>query len=67
MNDLFSIQEKLLIHLIRHVTNERNQELIFLNRDILTLNQMTEPFDKLSYSQQLTFLVQMISRFKMER
>ena len=56
MNDLFSIQEKLLIHLIKHVTNERNQELIFLNRDILTLNQMTEPFDKLSYSQAIDIL-----------
>jgi asparaginyl-tRNA synthetase len=56
MNDLFSIQEKLLIHLIKHVTNERSQELIFLNRDILTLNQMTEPFDKLSYSQAIDIL-----------
>jgi asparaginyl-tRNA synthetase len=56
MNDLFSIQEKLLIHLIKHVTNERNQELIFLNRDILTMNQITEPFDKLSYSQAIDIL-----------
>lgn len=56
MNDLFSIQEKLLIHLIRHVTKDRNQELIFLNRDILTLNQMKEPFDKLSYSQAIDIL-----------
>lgn len=56
MNDLFSIQEKLLIHMIRHVTKDRNEELKFLNRDTLALNHVVGPFDKLSYSQAIDIL-----------
>ena len=56
MADLFSIQEKLLVQMIRHVTKDRYNELKFLNRDILALNQVVEPFDKLSYSQAIDIL-----------
>lgn len=59
LNDLFSIQEKLLINLIGHVTKVRNQELEFLKREVLTLNQIQEPFDKLSYSQAIEILSSM--------
>lgn len=51
MTDLFSIQEKLLVYLVRNLTRERREELEFLNRDIQALNKITEPFDKLSYNQ----------------
>ncbi|HEY9399663.1 MAG TPA: asparagine--tRNA ligase [Nitrososphaeraceae archaeon] len=56
MDDLFSIQEKLLINLIRHTTKERNEELKFLDRDVQALNQITEPFDKMSYNQAINIL-----------
>jgi asparaginyl-tRNA synthetase len=56
MDDLFSIQEKLLIDLIRHTTKDRSEELKFLNRDVQALNQITEPFDKLSYNQAFDIL-----------
>jgi len=51
ITDLFSIQEKLLVYLVRNLTRERREELEFLNRDIQALNKITEPFDKLSYNQ----------------
>jgi asparaginyl-tRNA synthetase len=56
MDDLFSIQEKLLIDLIRHTTKDRSEELKFLNRNVQALNQVTEPFDKLSYNQAFDIL-----------
>ena len=59
LNDLFSIQEKLLVNLIGHVTKARNEELEFLKRDVLSLNQIQEPFDKLSYSQAIEILSSM--------
>jgi len=59
LNDLFSIQEKLLVNLIGHVTKVRNEELEFLKRDVLSLNQIQEPFDKLSYSQAIEILSSM--------
>lgn len=59
LNDLFSIQEKLLVNLIGHVTKVRNEELEFLKRDVLSLNQIKEPFDKLSYSQAIEILSSM--------
>ena len=59
LNDLFSIQEKLLINLIGHVINERREELEFLKRDISSLTQIKEPFDKLSYSQAIETLSSM--------
>ena len=51
ITDLFSIQEKLLVYLVRNLTRERKEELEFLNRDIQALNKIKEPFDKLSYNQ----------------
>ncbi|MGI0022058.1 MAG: amino acid--tRNA ligase-related protein, partial [Nitrososphaeraceae archaeon] len=54
--DLFSIQEKLLVYLVRNLTRERREELEFLNRDIQALNKITEPFDKLSYNQAINDL-----------
>ena len=59
LNDLFSIQEKLLVNLIGHVTRARNEELEFLKRDVLSMNQIQEPFDKLSYSQAIEILSSM--------
>jgi len=59
LNDLFSIQEKLLVNLIGHVTKARNEELEFLKRDVLSMNQIQEPFDKLSYSQAIEILSSM--------
>jgi len=56
MNDLLSIQEKLLVDLIRHITEHKKEELKFLNQDVLTLNQATEPFDKISYSEAIDIL-----------
>jgi asparaginyl-tRNA synthetase len=56
MDDLFSIQEKLIIDLIRHMTKERDEELKFLNRDVQALNQITKPFDKMSYTQAIDTL-----------
>ena len=56
MNDLLSIQEKLLVDLIRHITERKKEELKFLNQDVLTLNQATEPFDKISYSEAIDIL-----------
>jgi len=56
MNDLFTIQEKLLINSVQNVTKERIEELKFLNRDVLAFNQIEEPFDKLSYSQAIDIL-----------
>jgi asparaginyl-tRNA synthetase len=56
MDDLFSIQEKLIIDLIRHITKERDEELKFLNRDVQALNQITKPFDKMSYTQAIDTL-----------
>jgi asparaginyl-tRNA synthetase len=56
MNDLLSIQEKLLVDLIRHITQHNKEELKFLNQDVLTLNQATEPFDKISYSEAIDIL-----------
>ena len=50
MNELLCIQEKLLIELIRHITEHNKGELEFLNQDVLALNKATGPFDKLSYS-----------------
>jgi len=51
ITDLFSIQEKLLVYLVRNLTRKKREELEFLNRDIQALNKITEPFDKLSYNQ----------------
>jgi asparaginyl-tRNA synthetase len=59
LNDLFSIQEKLLVNLIEHVTKVRKEELEFLKRDVLSLNQIQEPFDKLSYSKAIEILSSM--------
>jgi asparaginyl-tRNA synthetase len=56
IDDLFSIQEKLIIDLIGHITKEKNEELKFLNRDVQALNQITKPFDKMSYSQAIDTL-----------
>jgi asparaginyl-tRNA synthetase len=56
IDDLFSIQEKLIIDLIGHITKEKNEELKFLNRDLQALNQITRPFDKMSYSQAIDTL-----------
>jgi asparaginyl-tRNA synthetase len=56
IDDLFSIQEKLIIDLIGHITKEKNEELKFLNRDLQALNQITKPFDKMSYSQAIDTL-----------
>jgi asparaginyl-tRNA synthetase len=51
ITDLFSIQEKLLVDLVRNLTRKKREELEFLNRDIQALNKIREPFDKLSYNQ----------------
>ena len=59
LNDLFSIQEKLLVNLVGHIMKERKEELEFLNRDIPPLTQIKEPFDKLSYSQAIEILSSM--------
>jgi asparaginyl-tRNA synthetase len=56
MNDLLSIQEKLLVELIRHITEHSKGELEFLNQDVLALNKATGPFDKLSYSETIDIL-----------
>jgi len=56
MNDLLSIQEKLLVELIRHITEHDKGELEFLNQDVLALNKATGPFDKLSYSEAIDIL-----------
>jgi asparaginyl-tRNA synthetase len=56
MNDLLSIQEKLLVDLIRHITQHNKEELKFLNQDVQILNQATEPFDKISYSEAIDIL-----------
>jgi len=56
MNELLSIQEKLLIELIRHITEHNKGELEFLNQDVLALDKATGPFDKLSYSEAIDFL-----------
>jgi len=56
MNDLFTIQEKLLINSVQNVTKERIEELKFLNRDVLAFNQIEEPCDKLSYGQAIDIL-----------
>jgi asparaginyl-tRNA synthetase len=56
LNNLFSIQEKLLVNLIGHVIKERKEELEFLNRDIPSLTQIKEPFDKLSYNEAIETL-----------
>lgn len=56
MNDLLSIQEKLLVELIRHITEHSRGELEFLNQDVLALNKATGPFDKLSYSEAIDIL-----------
>lgn len=59
LNDLFLIQEKLLVNLIGHVTKVRNEELEFLKRNVSSLNQIREPFDKLSYSRAIEILSSM--------
>lgn len=59
LNDLFSIQEKLLVNLVGHVIKERKEELEFLNRDIPSLTQIKEPFDKLSYNEAIETLSSM--------
>ncbi|HJR84864.1 MAG TPA: asparagine--tRNA ligase [Nitrososphaeraceae archaeon] len=59
LNDLFSIQEKLLVNLVGHIIKERKEELEFLARDIPPLTQIKEPFDKLSYSQAIEILSSM--------
>ncbi|HVE37957.1 MAG TPA: asparagine--tRNA ligase, partial [Nitrososphaeraceae archaeon] len=59
LNDLFSIQEKLLVNLIGHVIKERKEELEFLSRDIQYLTQIKEPFDKLSYNEAIETLSSM--------
>jgi asparaginyl-tRNA synthetase len=59
LNDLFSIQEKLLVNLIGHLIKERKEELEFLNRDIPSLTQIREPFDKLSYNEAIETLSSM--------
>ena len=56
MNDLFTIQEKLLINTVQNVTKVRIEELMFLNRDVLAFNKIVEPFDKLSYGQAIDIL-----------
>jgi asparaginyl-tRNA synthetase len=56
MNELLSIQEKLLVELIRHITEHSKGELEFLNQDVLALNKATGPFDKLSYSEAIDIL-----------
>ncbi len=56
MNDLLSIQEKLLVELIRHITEQDKGELEFLNQDVLALNKATGPFDKLSYNEAIDIL-----------
>jgi asparaginyl-tRNA synthetase len=56
MNDLLSIQERLLVELIRHITEHDKGELEFLNQDVLALNKATGPFDKLSYSEAIDIL-----------
>ena len=56
MNELLSIQEKLLVELIRHITEHSRGELEFLNQDVLALNKATGPFDKLSYSEAIDIL-----------
>ena len=59
LDDLFSIQEKLLVNLIGHVIKERKEELEFLNRDIPSLTEIKEPFDKLSYTEAIETLSSM--------
>ena len=56
INDLFTIQEKLLINTVQNVTKERIEELTYLNRDVMAFNQIVEPFDKLSYGQAIEIL-----------
>jgi asparaginyl-tRNA synthetase len=56
MNELLSIQEKLLVELIRHITEHNKGELEFLNQDVLALNKATGPFDKLSYNEAIDIL-----------
>jgi len=56
MNDLLSTQEKLLVKLIRHITEHNKGELEFLNQDVLALDKATGPFDKLSYNQAFDIL-----------
>ena len=56
MNDLFLIQENLVTDLICHVTEFKKDELKFLNQEVLALNQITEPFDKMSYSEAIEIL-----------
>jgi asparaginyl-tRNA synthetase len=56
MNDLLSIQERLLVELIRHITEHDKGELEFLNQDVLALNKATGPFDKLSYNEAIDIL-----------
>lgn len=59
LDDLFSVQEKLLVNLVGHIMKERKEELEFLDRDIQPLTQIKEPFDKLSYSQAIEILSSM--------
>lgn len=59
LNDLFSIQEKLLVNLVGHVVKDRKEELEFLNRHIPSLIQINEPFEKLSYNQAIEILSSM--------
>lgn len=59
LNDIFSIQEKLLLNLIGQVIKERKEELEFLNRDIQPLTQIKEQFDKLSYNEAIETLSSM--------
>lgn len=59
LNDIFSIQEKLLLNIIGQVIKERKEELEFLNRDIQPLTQIKEQFDKLSYNEAIETLSSM--------
>ena len=56
ITDLFSIQERLIVYIIKHLTKESSEELEFLNREGQLLEQITEPFDRLSYSQAIDIL-----------
>ncbi len=56
MNDLLRIQEKLLSSIIQRIILERSDDLKFLNNDLITLNRIHEPFDRMKYDKAIEIL-----------
>ena len=56
LDDLLSVQEQLISHIVHGVVKERADELAFLKRQVDELKQVEPPFDRVPYSKAIEIL-----------